>query len=638
MLLLRSGDEYVCVLPVSSDTALANLSRAANGLVINVRGASRSQHGRAAVVSTRTHDPRYISALCAAAVAEARKWLMGADVKYRPSSPSPLDGVGFCTWNALHEGSADAGRNVDESGIRHLVDTLVSSRLPIQTFVIDDGWHDRRHFRDRSSEADRRRGLWSFGAKPEIGEGGMKGIVTMVKDKLGRVKGVRKVEVGAWLALTGGYWDGVHPESPLVERYECKKYPASRQWWLGCAEDPLEPNHIPHGESFYVLPPPERAAEFWGDWFTQLRDAGISFLKVDNQAGVTSLDGIDGVHEALYLWETMYAAAERIFGPGRVIHCMSHSEATWAGPQGLGLTTRGQRFVWRNSDDFGLTGRSRSAHQQHFFTNLMNALLSNEQCTVPDADMFMLGQQHPDTHALLRALFPGPLLFSDPPGDPALLEWHALQQRTLLSRLTAKDKGGIARVLRAQRAAAPLSRRVLDTNILDYEDGTGQWAAAPVGPHVILGCWNVRGGYDRPCSVFDDLTVEDVEDAIGGDIDAHYIIVRMGVHGGGFLGTTVLSPGDRGVVCRIDSLSMLDAASFWIMRTVPLAIGPVAVLGLINTMAGPAALDGFTADSDSVTVRVKYAGVVGIVLKSRHMPKAWALIDDSPQVETVGIT
>ncbi|GMK59744.1 hypothetical protein CspeluHIS016_0803500 [Cutaneotrichosporon spelunceum] len=619
MLLLRNTDEYVCVLPVSSETALANLSREADhGLVVNVRGSSYARHGRAAVVVTRTHNARYITALCSAAVAEARKWLMKEPAAYQPLEPGPLDGVGFCTWNALHE-----GRNVNEESIRHLVDTLVDARLPIQTFIVDDGWQDKRHFRDSSDEDDRRRGLWSFDAKPEIGAGGMKGIVHMVKERLESVESTGVVDVGAWIALTGGYWDGIHPDSPLVDKYGCKKYPASRQWWRGCPEDPLEPNYMPRGESFYVLPPPERAAEFWGDWFKKLQDAGITFLKVDNQAAVTALDGVDGVHEALHLWETMYTAAERVFGPDRVIHCMSHSEAMWCGPQGLGMTTGGRRFVWRNSDDYGLTGRSPYAHQQHLFTNLMNTMLANAQCTVPDADMFMTAQQHPHTHALLRALFPGPLLLTDKPGehDPALL-W----------RLIGRDKRGVARVLKASRAAEPLARRVFDTSILDYVNGSGQWAAAIVGRHTILGCWNVRGGYDKPCRVVDELTITDVEDAIGHEVDKHYVVARLGVEEPGVIGASVIKPGDKGPIGHIGSLAMLSAASFWITPCERQAVGFTAVLGLIDHFAGPAALDSLEFTINTICVKLKYAGTLGVLVHAPFKPSATALVDRRPAI------
>lgn len=381
--------------------------------------------------------------------------------------------------------------------------------------------------------------------------------------------------------LTGGYWDGIHPDSPLVKQYSCRKYPASRQWWRGCPDDPLEPNYMPTGESFYVLPPPERAAEFWNDWFTILRDAGITFLKVDNQAAVTSLDGVNGVSEALKIWETMYTVADRIFGPARVVHCMSHSEAMWAGPQGLGLTTRGERFVWRNSDDFGLTGRSPYAHQQHIFTNLMNTLVSNTLCTVPDADMFMTAKQHPHAHALLRALFPGPLLLTDKAGE---------HDTSLLWRLIAHNRRGKATVLRPARAAEPLARRLMDTSILDYADGSGQWAAVAIGPVTIIGVWNVRGGSDKPCRVKDEITIHDVEDALGHELDEHHIVTRMGVQNPAVLSATLVKQGDKGTLGHFSDLPMLGAASFWVGRVQRLPVGRLTVLGLVDHLAGPAAL------------------------------------------------
>lgn len=111
MLLLRTTvEEYICVLPISTDTALANLSRRdGKGLVINVRGASRDKRGRAAVVVTRTSNERYITALPRVAICEGRKWLLqltGEHVAYLPVRASPFDGVGFCTWNALQEGKS----------------------------------------------------------------------------------------------------------------------------------------------------------------------------------------------------------------------------------------------------------------------------------------------------------------------------------------------------------------------------------------------------------------------------------------------------------------------------------------------------------------------------------------------------
>lgn len=339
---------------------------------------------------------------------------------------------------------------------------------------------------------------------------------------------------------------------------------------------------MPSGASFYILPPPNRAAEFWHDWFTQLHDAGITFLKIDNQAAVTSLDGVDGVAESLMIWKTMYRIAEKIFGTGMVIHCMSHSEAMWAGPQGLGLTTKGERFVWRNSDDFGLEGRSPYAHQQHVFTNIMNTLVSNTLCTIPDADMFMTSRQHPHAHALLRALFPGPLLLTDKPGE---------HSRSLLLRLLAPDRQGRATVLKAPRAAEPLARRVMDTSVLDYSVGSGMWAAVAIGPVTVVGVWNVRGGRDRPQRLQDEVTIHDVEDALGHALDENYFVTRVGVQNTGVLSTSLIKPGDSGNLCKFNDLPMMGAATFWIAQAVRLPVGRLAVLGLVDQYAGSAALE-----------------------------------------------
>lgn len=108
MLLVRlKHDEYACVLPISSDTAFANLSRRGpddSRLAINLRGASHKKKGHAAVVVARTHNERYIAALPRVAITEGRKWLFREPIAYQPLRPGPFDGVGFCTWNALEEG------------------------------------------------------------------------------------------------------------------------------------------------------------------------------------------------------------------------------------------------------------------------------------------------------------------------------------------------------------------------------------------------------------------------------------------------------------------------------------------------------------------------------------------------------
>lgn len=332
-------------------------------------------------------------------------------------------------------------------------------------------------------------------------------------------------------------------------------------------------NPPPPGQT-YLLPPPETSLAFWKRYFLSLSEVGITFVKVDNQAAVNALVGADGAIEARELWRGMYNAANEVFGPNRVIHCMAHSESTWAGEQGLGLASHGDRFVWRNSDDFGFDGKR--ANQDHIFWNIFNALTSNSLCVIPDADMFMTASNNPPYHALLRALFPGPLMLSDPPGqhDPILL-W----------RLIAPDRTGIIRVLKASTAPEPLPRRMLDTSICDDADGTALWAAVRTPHATLVGVWNVRGeGYN----VRDRITVDDVEDALGHVLDQH-AVVRINVDDIGLHSASMLRPEQHGELGRID-LPPNGATAFWIAPMFSIGAGPIAVLGLVDAYAGPVAI------------------------------------------------
>jgi hypothetical protein len=94
----------------------------------------------------------------------------------------------------------------------------------------------------------------------------------------------------------------------------------------------------------------------------------------------------------------------------------------------------------------------------------------------------------------------------------------------------------------------------------------------------------------------------------------------------------VLKPGDKGSFGPVDDLPMLTAASFWVVRTQRQPVGRIAVLGLINHLAGPAALDSFETTTNTITVRLKYAGTLGIIVDAPHKPSATALIDKRPEM------
>ena len=89
-----------------------------------------------------------------------------------------------------------------------------------------------------------------------------------------KAKGIE--EVGVWLTLQG-YWGSIHPDSPLITKYDCKAHKTARGGQpRGGVVIPLEPGD----EDEQWLPSPEKAGQFWEDWFTELKSWGIGFVKV----------------------------------------------------------------------------------------------------------------------------------------------------------------------------------------------------------------------------------------------------------------------------------------------------------------------------------------------------------------------
>lgn len=390
-------------------------------------------------------------------------------------------------------------------------------------------------------------------------------------------------------SLLGGYWEGIHPDSPLVQKYKCRPHRCSRHWWPGVANDPWSVDHFPGGSVDVWFPPPETADNFWRDYFTELKARGITFLKVDNQALASALDGPDNLAAGMSIWRSLGSAANEVFGPSRIIHCMAQSENTFGGEQGLGIATGGERFVCRSSDDFGMIGNA-DAHQLHLFANILNATLLSELCHIPDADMFMTTKLAPIPHALLRALFPGPLLLTDKPGH---------HDTHLLWRLIASDKTGIARVVRTARPVRPLARRLLDVSVRDHTNGTGLWGSVGTELGTILAVWNVRGNEQKELHVVDKIETEDILDAVGDPRAKDYVIVRLNLQHGGVTAGAVIHLNEAEPIAHV-TLPYLNAAMFWLVPLSHLPFGSVAVLGLVDKFAGlMAATNVVYSDSES---------------------------------------
>jgi hypothetical protein len=143
--------------------------------------------------------------------------------------------------------------------------------IPIKTFLIDDGWQDRRsHFSDPNNpHSSERKTLYSFNAWDGLGAS-MNEVVKSIKDK-----GVKYV--GVWVTLQG-YWFGIHPDSPLIKTYNCKPQKlVDFNQPRGGIRKPSKPHE--RGEVQWQ-PSPDKAHAFWMDYFTEIKSWGIDFVKV----------------------------------------------------------------------------------------------------------------------------------------------------------------------------------------------------------------------------------------------------------------------------------------------------------------------------------------------------------------------
>ena len=231
----------------------------------------------------------------------------------------------------------------------------------------------------------------------------------------------------------------------------------------------------------------------------------------------------------------------------RIIMCMSHNERMLNGPGGLDFSrvkgnlvfryvtsllwkTHLRRFSCtvvdddRNSDDFNL--QYSDNHSDFIKWNVYSTILTRHLSFVPDFDMFSStpDSRWPACHALLRALGPGPTLLSDLPGTPSNI--------AIIDRLSAKIQSGEIKVVKMRQPATVPSVRWFWDNIQGAGDGPGLVASsrAPEAAGALIAVWNIRkaegGGMVR-----DRIGIEEVNDAIDGNLAADHVLWKVGLSG-----------------------------------------------------------------------------------------------------------
>ena len=271
--------------------------------------------------------------------------------------PSLFEKIGWCSWDAFY-------KEVNEEKLVKKANEIKSKQIPFGWILIDDGWQDYENDQMKSYKTN------SVKFPNEL---------ISVVNKIEDITGIDKV--GVWHAFSG-YWSGVHPTGELLKN---------------------NPDLFIHTHQGKIMPKPEKAKEFFKEWYEYLKSQKISFVKVDSQSSTRQQyrSNTPTGLTSKYLHEGLDWASET-YMDGNLINCM-----------GMALEDVLQRPISglsRNSDDF--FPLEEKSFKEHLLENAYNSLYHN-YIYYADWDMFWSNHKYANKHALLRALSGGPIYVSD---------------------------------------------------------------------------------------------------------------------------------------------------------------------------------------------------------------------------------
>lgn len=280
-------------------------------------------------------------------------------MRWEKGYPDVFEYIGWCTWDAFYE-------KVSEEGILTKLLEAKEAGFPLGFVLIDDGWSPVEG-----------RALAGFGVDREKFPRGLGPLVRQAKEEFG----VRYV--GLWHSYIG-YWDGVAEGSEAFNDQRENLMETARGWYIPRPEEP-------------------RAFRFWDRWHSEMRAAGVDFVKVDNQGCMYDhcAERIPVGDASRGMQYGLQRSVEKNFG-GRMLNCMCM--------QNVNVWHWWVSNVSRCSRDFnpGMTERNKLMCLQNVYNGLWYGNL-----TWPDYDMFWTRHPQARYHAAMRAISGGPVYISD---------------------------------------------------------------------------------------------------------------------------------------------------------------------------------------------------------------------------------
>ncbi|KAI5818022.1 glycoside hydrolase superfamily [Pyronema omphalodes] len=428
----------------------------------------------------------------------------------------------------------------------------------------------------QSLDANRR---WEKFEANEYFPQGLKGFTSEVKRRFPNIK-----HIAVWHAIIG-YWEGVSPNGWIAKNYKT----TTIKWHGGWDVTVVDETDI---------------SRLYNDFYHFLSQSGVDSIKCDVQVSLTEFDhSIDRARLLPSYQSALHISSLRYF-QGRIIYCMSQCPQLML-PSLLPKTS--PTVLLRNSDDF--FPNIPDSHLWHLFCNAMNNIYTSNLNVLPDWDMFQTSLSiYGGIHAAGRCISGGPIYITDSPGS------HSIPLVRGMAAKSIRDRNRLV-ILRLTEVAMPVDpyvayngNRFLKVTNIFQRGGSG-------------------GGNSSMLAIFNTTTTETSEilqlsEFRGMKKDGRYLLRQ---HGTGQCFPVVQNEDQRIVLT-------LKKAGWEVFRMVEMR-GGIAVLGLLEQIAGVAAVVEEVVGEKEVVVKMKALGVLGIYisdLETRSINNLLILLDGNP--------
>ncbi|ADM27157.1 raffinose synthase [Ignisphaera aggregans DSM 17230] len=357
--LFKQGDEYIAILTLSNNYITSYLG---DGLKIVVFiGREEYSVPKSWIVAIgRDSDPYRAIERC---VYSASK-VCGFRLRKDKRRPLFLDGLGWCSWNAL------LVDDLSHDNVIKIVKGLLSRGVPVSWVIIDDGW-----------QKDLRKGREWFTRVLQELKADEKKFPDGLAKTVSELKNMGIKYVGLWHTIN------IH--------------------WSGCEENVLrvlgvDGYRFPYTKSYVPPPHMDKAYQFYDKFFRWVKSNGFDFVKIDNQWSIHALywSSIPVGEAARNIEFAMQLALED--NKLDVLNCMSMAPENYC------------NFVLSNAMRVSIDYIPfwKADAKLHTMFSIYNALVFSH-IAYPDYDMWITYDPYAIIHAVSRIFSGGPIYITD---------------------------------------------------------------------------------------------------------------------------------------------------------------------------------------------------------------------------------